>query len=156
MPNFRLKAEPGKQELTITHEFNAPAARVFKALTDPALIVKWWGPKQYTTVVDKLEAKSGGQWRYIHRGADGQEFAFHGVFHLIDSPRRIVQTFEYEGQAGHVALESMTLEERGGKTLITAQSVFQSVEDRDGMIQSGMESGARESYERLEELLAKS
>lgn len=155
MPNFRLKAEPGKQEFTIAYEFNAPAARVFKALTDSALIAKWWGPKQYTTVVDKLEAREGGQWRYINRGADGQEFGFHGVFHLIDSPRRIVQTFEFEGQPGHVCLESMTLEERGGKTLITDHSVFQSVEDRDGMIQSGMESGARESYERLEELVAK-
>jgi uncharacterized protein YndB with AHSA1/START domain len=155
MPNFRLKAEPGKQDLTITYEFNAPAARVFKAMTDPKMIEKWWGPSIYTTVVDQLEPKAGGQWRFINRAADGGEFGFHGVFHQVEPARRIVQTFEFEGVPGHVSLESMTMEERDGKTFVTAHSVYQSVEDREGMMQGGgMEAGARESYERLEKVLA--
>lgn len=156
MPNFKLKAEPGKQDLMITYEFNAPAARVFKAMTDPKMIAQWWGPRKYETIVDKLEPKVGGQWRFINRAADGGEHGFHGVFHRIDAPRQVVQTFEYEGAPGHVSLESLTLVERDGKTLVTALSVFQSPEDREGMMQGdAMESGARETYARLEELLAK-
>ena len=156
MPNFKLTAEPGKQDITITYEFNAPAVKVFKAMTDAKMISQWWGPRIYTTEVDKLEPRAGGQWRFINRAADGGQHGFHGVFHLVEPPRQIVQTFEYEGAPGHVALESMTLEERGGKTMLTAQSVFQSPEDRAGMMaDGGMEAGARETYERLEELLAK-
>ena len=156
MPNFKLRADPGKQDITITYEFNAPAVKVFKAMTDAKMISQWWGPRIYTTEVDKLEPRAGGQWRFINRAADGGQHGFHGVFHLVEPPRQIVQTFEYEGAPGHVALESMTLEERGGKTMLTAQSVFQSPEDRAGMMaDGGMESGARETYARLEELLAR-
>ena len=156
MANFVLKAEPGKQDLTITYELNAPAARVFKAMTDPKLVAQWWGPRVYETIVDKLEPKVGGQWRFINRAKDGGEHGFHGVFHLIEAPLRVVQTFEYEGAPGHVSLESMTLEERDGKTIVTAHSVFQSTEDRAGMMQGdAMETGARDTYARLEELLAK-
>lgn len=156
MPDFKLKAEPGRQDITITFEINAPAARVFKAMTDASMLEKWWGPRVYTTEVDKLEARPGGQWRFINRAADGGEHGFHGVFHLVEPAKRIVQTFEYEGAPGHVSLESMTLEEKNGKTLITAQSVFQSEEDRAGMMQGGaIESGARDTYARLEELLTK-
>ena len=156
MPDFSLKAEPGKQELTLTYEFSAPAERVFKAMTDRTMIPKWWGPRKYVTIVDKQEVKVGGVWRYLNRDAEGNEYGFHGVYHLIEAPRRIVQTFEFEGAPGHVSLESMTLGERNGRTLATAHSVFQSVEARDGMMQGdGMEAGARETYERLEELAAR-
>lgn len=156
MPNFVLKAEPGKQDLTITYEFSAPATRVFKAMTDAKMLTQWWGPRIYETIVDKLEPRTGGQWRFINRAADGGEHGFHGVYHLVEEPRRVVQTFEYEGAPGHVSLESMTLEERDGKTFLTAHSVFQSVEDRAGMMQGdSMEAGARDTYLRLEDLLAK-
>jgi uncharacterized protein YndB with AHSA1/START domain len=156
MANFKLNAEPGRQDFTISYEFAAPAERVFKAMTDAALITQWWGPRRYTTEVNKLEPRSGGQWRYINRAADGGEHGFHGVFHLVEAPHRVIQTFEYEGAPGHVALESMTLEEAGGKTLFTAHSVFQSIEDRVAMMQEGMEEGARETYERLEALVTQS
>jgi uncharacterized protein YndB with AHSA1/START domain len=154
MGNFRLKAEAGRQDVVITYEIAATASRVFKAMTDPTLLSKWWGPSKYATIVEKLEPRPGGQWRYINRGDQGQEYGFHGVFHLVETAKRIVQTFEFEGMPGHVSLETMTLEERDGKTLITAHAVYQSVEDRDGMVQSGMESGARETYARLEEVVA--
>ena len=155
MGKIELIAKPGVQELVITRLFDVPRERLFKAMTDPALIPQWWGPRKYATIVDKMEVRPGGVWRFINRGADGAEFAFHGVYHAINSPERVVQTFEFEGVPGHVALETMTLEERGGQTLVRAHSVFQSVNDRDGMMQEGMEEGANETYERLGEVAAK-
>jgi uncharacterized protein YndB with AHSA1/START domain len=108
--------------------------------------------------VDKLDVRPGGQWRWINRDAQGTAYAFHGVYHEILVPARIIDTFEFEGlpDTGHVSLETLTLEELpGGRTRLTAHSVFQSVADRDGMLQSGMEAGARESYDRLAALLKK-
>ena len=151
-----VTAEPGKQEMTITREFDAPRELVFKAFTDPRLVPQWWGPRRLSTLVDKLDAKSGGQWRFINRDPDGNEYGFHGVYHEILAPERIIDTFEFEGlpEAGHVCLETLTLEAlSGGRTRLIAQSVFQSVADRDGALQSGMEEGLNESYERLTELL---
>ena len=149
-------AEPGKQECVITREFDAPRELVFQAFTDPALYVQWLGPRRLTMLLDTFEPRSGGRWRYIHKDQSGNEFGFHGVYHEVRAPERIIDTFEFEWlpEAGHVCLETLTLEAlSGGRTRITAQSVFQSVADRDGALQSGMEEGLHESYERLTELL---
>ena len=151
-------AEPGKQEMLITREFDAPRELVFQAFTDPALYVQWLGPRRLTMLLDTFEPRSGGRWRYIHKDQSGNEFGFHGVYHEVHAPERIIDTFEFEGlpEAGHVCLETLTLEAlSGGRTRITAQSVFQSVADRDGALQSGMEEGLNDSYERLTELLEK-
>lgn len=151
-----IKAEPGRQELFITREFDAPRDLVFKAHTDPALFVRWIGPRDLTTRLETFEPVPGGRYRFIQVDQDGNEYGFHGVFHAV-SPERIIQTFEYEGlpESGHVSLETLNLEELpGGRTRLTGQSVFQSVSDRDGMIQSGMETGVNEGYERLDDLLA--
>lgn len=153
-----VTAEPGKQECVITREFDAPRELVFKAFTDPALVPQWWGPRRLATLVDKLDARAGGQWRFINRDTQGNEYGFHGVYHEVHAPERIIDTFEFEGlpEAGHVCLETLTLEALpGGRTRLTAQSVFQSVADRDGMLQSGMEEGLNDSYERLTALLEK-
>ena len=147
--------EPGKQVVVITRIFDAPRELVFKTMMDPKLVPQWWGPRYLTTTIDKMDVRPGGSWRFVQRAPDGGEHAFHGVYHTIEQPARVVQTFEYEGVPGHVALETATLEEIDGKTHWTTTSVFQSVEDRDGMAQSGMESGVIESYERLDEVLAK-
>ena len=147
-----LTVEPGKQEIVITRTFNAPRELVYRAYTDPDLIPRWWGPREYETVVDKLDPRPGGVWRFLNRGADGTEYGFHGVIHDA-SPEQIVQTFEFEGAPGHVALDTAVFEDLGGRTKVTATSVFQSVEDRDAMVASGMEGGARETYDRLAELL---
>jgi uncharacterized protein YndB with AHSA1/START domain len=155
MGKIDLIANPGAQELVITRLFDVPRERLFTAMTDPALIPQWWGPRRYTTIVDEMEVRPGGVWRFINRAADGAEFAFHGVYHAIKAPERVVQTFEFEGVPGHVQLETMTLEERGGQTLVRAHSVFQSVADRDGMMQGNMEAGVNETYDRLEELMTK-
>jgi uncharacterized protein YndB with AHSA1/START domain len=141
-------------EIQITREFDAPRDLVFKAMTDPTLLARWWGPRKYRTIVDKMDARPGGAWRMRNIAADGGEHAFRGEFREIVPPERVVWTFEYEPLPGHVSVETMTLTEHDGRTLLTVRDRFASKEDRDGMIESGMESGARESYERLEELLA--
>ena len=146
--------EPGRQEIFMTRVFDAPRELVFKACTDPNLIAKWWGPRDLTTTVDKMEVRPGGMWRFVQRDKAAIVFAFHGVFHEVNGPERSVQTFEFEGVPGHVLLQTATFEEFDGKTKLTEQSVFQSVEDRDGMVQSGMEKGSTESMDRLAELLA--
>ncbi len=153
MTKLNLTIEPGKQEFSYTRVFNASPEQVFKAYTDPAAIVQWWGPRYLTTTIEKMEVQPGGSWRFIQQDANNNEYAFHGVYHDIVSPSRIVQTFEFEGTPGHVALEILTMERQDGKTLLTAKSIFQSVEDRDGMVGSGGESGMRESLDRLDELL---
>ena len=120
------------------------------------MLAQWWGPRKYETVVDKLEPKTGGQWRFINRATDGGEHGHHTVFHLVEASQRLVQTFEYECATSNVLMESMTLEERNGKTVVTAHSLFQSVEDREGMLAGGgKEEGSRETYAKLDELLAK-
>lgn len=152
-----ITVEPGKQELFITREFDAPRALVYKAHIDPDLYVQWLGPRGYEMVLETFEPHNGGRYRYIHKDNDGNEFGFHGVFHEI-SEDLLIQTFEFEGlpERGHVILDTMRLEELpGNRTRATIQSVYQSVSDRDGMLQSGMEHGVNDGYERLDELLAK-
>jgi uncharacterized protein YndB with AHSA1/START domain len=150
----RTIAEPGKQEIVIRRVYDAPRGLVFRAYTDPALIPLWWGPRRFATIVDKLDARPGGLWRFLNRDADGKEYAFHGVYHEVAAPERIVATFEFEGAPGHVSLETLRLEESGGRTMLTNISVFQSVADRDEMLKGGMEEGAAETMDRLAELLA--
>lgn len=141
-------------ELRLTREFDAPRALVWKAMTDPALMSRWWGPRRYQTVVDTMDVRPGGKWRMRNIAADGGEHAFRGEYREIVPPERIVMTFEYEPLPGHISVETMTLTERDGRTVLTVRDQFASKEDLEGMVSSGMESGARETYERLDELLA--
>jgi uncharacterized protein YndB with AHSA1/START domain len=153
-----ITAEPGKQELFITREFDAPRELVFKAYTEPEIYAQWLGPRGLTTTFDVFEPVSGGKYRFIQKDQDGNEFSFHGVTHEVLPPERIIGTFEFDGlpETGHVILETTRFEALpGNRTRITSQSVFQSVADRDGMVQSGMEQGVVEGYERLDEILAK-
>jgi uncharacterized protein YndB with AHSA1/START domain len=155
MAKSEFVIKPGSHDISVTRAFDAPRALVFKAMTDPDLISKWWGPRRYWTKVDNMEARSGGSWRFINGDSAGHEFGFHGVYHLVDAAECvIIQTFEWEGMPGHVALETMRLEDMGGgKTRMVQESVFQTVEDRDGAASSGMQEGANETYDRLAEVL---
>ena len=155
MGKTEIIAEPGTPFLQITREFDAPKELLFRAHTEPDLLVQWLGPRGLTMTVDRFEVRDGGIWRYTHRDADGNDYGFHGVFHGDPSIDGIVQTFEFEGAPGHVMLEWLTFEERDGKTTLRANSVAQSVEDRDAMVASGMETGVVEGYERLDELLVR-
>jgi uncharacterized protein YndB with AHSA1/START domain len=152
----KIIAEPGKQEITIIREFDAPRELVFRAYTEPDLYARWVGPRGYVMDLEKFEPWSGGAWRYLHRDPQGNEYGFHGVNHEVTAPERIIGTFEFEGmpEPGHVILETAVFESLpGNRTRMTGQSVFRSVADRDGMLQSGMEHGVNDSYERLDELL---
>jgi uncharacterized protein YndB with AHSA1/START domain len=155
MGTTRITADPGVPFIDFAREFDAPRDLVFRAHTDPELLVQWLGPAKYKMTVERLDVRDGGTWRYTHSGPDGAEYGFHGVFHGTPSPDNMVQTFEFEGAPGHVSLDTLTLEEKNGRTLARGRSVFQSIEDRDAMFQSGMADGMNEGYQRLDELLAR-
>ncbi len=156
MGTTRIVAEPGVPQIVITREFDAPRERLFRAHTDPEMLAQWLGPRRLTMIVERYDVRDGGIWHFIHRDTDGNEYGFHGVFHGTPSPEDgIVRTFEFEGAPGHVSLETLTFEDRDGMTLVCVNAVFQSVEDRDAMVESGMESGVNEGYERLDEMLAR-
>lgn len=155
MTSVNLTAQPGQSEYTLTREFNAPRALVFEAMFDPKHIPQWWGPGNLTTVVERMEVKMGGVWRFAQKDPDGNEFNFFGVYHSVTAPERVINTFEWEGSPGHVILETLILTEvAGGKTLLTVSGAFQSVADRDAMISSGMVEGATASYDQLDKILA--
>jgi uncharacterized protein YndB with AHSA1/START domain len=152
----KIDAIPGRQDILITREINAPREEVFKAFTDPKLYTQWIGPRDLKTTIETFEAKAGGRYRYIQKDQKGNQFAFHGVYHEVKSPEMIIETFEYEGlpEQGHAALGKVNFETLpGNRTKIIEREVFLSVEDRDGMLRSDMAKGVNESYERLDDLL---
>ena len=154
----KITAEPGKQEILITREFDAKRELVFQAFTDADLFAQWLGPRRLKTTFERFEPRAGGSWRFVHEDQSGNKYAFHGVYHEVSAPERIIGTFEFDGipEKGHVTLETTRFEALpGDRTRLTTRSVFQSVEDRDGALRSGMDRGIIESYERLDELLAK-
>jgi uncharacterized protein YndB with AHSA1/START domain len=141
----------------ITREFDAPRELVFKAHTDATIYARWLGPRDLTTTFTTFEPHSGGSYRFISTDKDGNEFGFHGVYHEVLYPERMIGTFEFEGlpEAGHVEFDTTRFEELpDGRTRMTILAVYQTVEDRDGMIASGMESGMNEGFDRLDEVLA--
>jgi uncharacterized protein YndB with AHSA1/START domain len=146
---------PSEREIRLEREFDAPRERVFAVLTDPALISEWWGPRGTATEVDQMDVRPGGAWRYVVRNQDGSETAFRGTYREIVAPERIVQTFEWEGMPGHVSVDTAVLEDLGERTRLVSTSLFHTIEERDGMIASGMQGGAADTYNRLEELLAR-
>ncbi|HTX17299.1 MAG TPA: SRPBCC family protein [Bacteroidota bacterium] len=153
-----FEAEPGKQEVRITREFDAPRELLFRALTEGKYYEQWIGPRRLQTKIEILDARSGGRYRYVQDDGAGHQHAFHGVYHEVTFPERIIDTFEYEGlpEKGHVFLETTKLEELPeGRCRLVTQAVYQSVSDRDGMVHAGMEHGVIESHARLAELLEK-
>ncbi|MFC7895480.1 SRPBCC family protein [Streptomyces sp. NPDC057381] len=149
----RIVADPNLPTILIIREFDAPPERVFRAYTDPGLVVQWLGPRRLTMRIDQYDARSGGSYRYVHSGDDGTEYGFHGVFHEVRPNERIVQTFTYEGFPDGVSLETAVFEDLGGRTRVTGKSLMDSIEARDSMLKSGMDHGVREGHERLDELL---
>ncbi len=155
MGETTLTAEPGIPQIVMTREFDAPPELLLRAYTEPELIEQWWGPRRFATIVDRFDLRHGGEWRVLNREDDGTEYGFHGVFHGTASvDGGIVQTWEYEGAPGHVHLETSTFEEHDGGTRLVLTASYPTVEARDAMVDSGMESGARETLDRLDELVA--
>jgi uncharacterized protein YndB with AHSA1/START domain len=149
-----IVAEPGTQNVVITRVINAPRDRVYQAYVDPELFSQWVGPRYLKMTLKELNATPGGRWHYSQADPEGNEYGFHGVFHALKENESIVQTFEFEGMPGHASLQAMSLQDVQGGTLVTSTATFQSEEDRDGMVQSGMEIGVNDGYDRLEELLS--
>ncbi|MGH2983284.1 MAG: SRPBCC family protein [Solirubrobacterales bacterium] len=146
---------PSDREVVTERVFDAPRDRVYAAFTDPELIPQWWGLRSTTTVVDKLDVRPGGAWRFVERNSDGSENGFRGTFREVTPPESLVYTFEWEGMPGHVVVDTVTFEDLDGRTKVTNTSLFHTTEERDGMLESGMEKGLNESYEQLDGLLAK-
>ena len=146
---------PSDTEIVMTRTFDAPRELVFEAMTNPEHMKEWWGPRGHTMPVCEIDLRPGGKYRFVNKDADGNEYAFRGEYREIVPPEKIVWTFEFEGAPGNVSVDTMTLTEENGKTTIMGTSVFDSVEQRDGMLESGMETGAAETYDRLAELLEK-
>ena len=146
---------PSEREIRVERMFDAPRDRVFAAYTDPELVPEWYGPRGTTTIVDRMDVRTGGAWRFVMRESDGSETGFRGTYREVTPPERIVQTFEWEGMPGHVSVETATFEDLGDQTKVTTVSIFHTTEERDGMLASGMERGMNETYARLDELLAR-
>jgi uncharacterized protein YndB with AHSA1/START domain len=149
-----IEADQTLPLVRITREFDAPVEKVFRAHTDPDLLVRWLGPRGLEMRIDHYDCRTGGSYRYVH-ARDGEEFGFHGSFHEVRPNETIVQTFTFEGMPDAVALERLTLEDLGnGRTRLVGTSLVDSFEARDAFLASGMEVGVREGYERLDEVLA--
>lgn len=142
---------PSDFEIVMTRWFKAPRQLVFKAHSSCEHLKHWWGPRRYAIASCEMDFRPGGAWRVVHRGQDGREFGFRGQIKEIQAPERIVRTFEFEGAPGHISEETLTLADYGGGTSLVVRSVFANKVDRDAMLQSGMEEGARETFDRLAE-----
>jgi uncharacterized protein YndB with AHSA1/START domain len=156
MYDLVTEAPPGEPIIIQTRLLDAPRALVWEAMTNPVHLTQWWGPREMKTTVDKLDVRPGGRWRIIHTAPDGRSIVFHGEYRDVRPPSCVVQTFGVEGMFGdRFVVETMTLEEVGDQTRHRVVSHFESLADRDGMIASGMERGARDSMDRLDALLQK-
>jgi uncharacterized protein YndB with AHSA1/START domain len=155
MSRATVTARPHEQILIIERDFDAPRQKVFKAMTTKKLVEKWWVGPGYDVRVETLDARSGGAWKFIQTDQSGQEFSFHGVYHLV-SPELIIQTTEFDGlpEPGHVGMDKLELKDLGnGKTKLISTGSFSSVSDRDALIQSGMEAGMQSTFDKLDEIL---
>jgi uncharacterized protein YndB with AHSA1/START domain len=149
-----ISAPDGVPYIDTEREFDAPKELVHRAFLEPELIVQWLGPRKYRMTLDTWDPRPGGAYRYIHAN-DESSWAFHGVFHSL-AVDNMVQTFEFEGYPGHVSLDQIVIEDIGdGRSRVRGHSVYQSVADRDGMVENGMGDGVEDGYNRLDELLAR-
>ena len=147
--------KPSDREIRTERVFDAPRDRVWAVWTDPELIPEWYGSRDGETVVDKMDVRVGGDWRFVMREPDGSEAAFRGTYREITAPELLEQTFEWEGMPGHVCVERTEFEAIGDRTKVTTLTLFHTTEERDGMLGAGMEVGMNETYARLDELLAR-
>jgi uncharacterized protein YndB with AHSA1/START domain len=148
-----MKMDLRGTEVVFTRVFEATREAVWAAMVDPGQIPRWWGPRKFTTTVDKMDVRPGGAWRFVQRDAEGNEYAFHGEYREVAPPERLVYTFVFEGMPDQVMVETTTLDESDGKTTVTTVDAFATEEARDGALASGMEAGAKESMERFREFL---
>jgi uncharacterized protein YndB with AHSA1/START domain len=146
---------PTDREIRIERIFDASRERVWRAFTDPVQVAQWWG-RGNRLVIERMEVVRGGHWRYVEHTPDGGVHGFEGRYREVTPPERLVQTFEWDGMPGYVIIETATFEDLGdGRTRVVNLSLFHTTEERDGMMEAGMEQGLNESYAALDRLLAK-
>jgi uncharacterized protein YndB with AHSA1/START domain len=149
-----FKVDKDQLQVRMERVYNASPERLYKAYTTAEDIMKWWGPRDYIKVIDKLDVRVGGAWRIVHTDSTGAEYAFNGVYKELDEPNKISQTFEWEGMPGHILVETSTFEDLGdGTTKVSTVSQYDNIEDLEGMVATGMETGAVEGTEQLAELV---
>ena len=147
-------AAPGTQSIAFSREFKATAARIFEAHVVPELVAQWTGPSGSQFNMREFDARTGGSWSYVIEGRD-RAWAFHGSFHEVTAPSRIVQTWEYDNEPGHPTIEVFTFVDLpDGRSRIDGLTVFLSIEDRDANLLGGFDSGRDDDFERLDQLLA--
>jgi uncharacterized protein YndB with AHSA1/START domain len=145
---------PTNREIRIERIFNSSRERVWNAFTDARQLAQWWG-RGNKLDIQRLEVERGGHWRFVEHAPEGPQ-GFEGRFREVTPPERLVQTFEWDGMPGYVAVNTVTFEDLGdGRTRVVTVSLFHTTEERDGMVQSGMEGGLRQSYAALDRLLEK-
>jgi uncharacterized protein YndB with AHSA1/START domain len=147
-------ADPSEPTIITRRVVDAPRALVFDCWTKPEHMRRWLGPRAFTMISCEVDLRVGGGYRYVHRGPDGQEYAFRGEYREIVRPEKLVATFVFEMFPDAEALETLTLEEKDGKTIVNTLTVHKTMAARDGHLSSGMEAGMVEGYGRLDELLA--
>jgi uncharacterized protein YndB with AHSA1/START domain len=151
---LKLSVPEGLPYIDFEREFDFPVAEVFRAHKEPELVARWLGPRRLKMEVDHYEFRTGGSYRYTHIAPDGARYGFNGLFHTVRENAFAIQTFEFDGYPDVVSIEFLTFQDLGGgRTRLTAHAVYPSMEARDGMAVSGMETGLAEGYERLEEVL---
>jgi uncharacterized protein YndB with AHSA1/START domain len=152
-PQKATVTTPADREVRIERIFDAPVERVWRAFTDPKLLAQWWG-RGNKLVIERMEVERGGHWRFVEHSADGVH-GFEGRYREVTPPERLVQTFEWDGMPGYVAVDTNVFEDLGdGRTKVVTTSLFHTTEERDGMLESGMEHGLNQSYAALDKLLA--
>ncbi len=153
---LKIDVPDGVPFIDFEREFDAPVEAVFRAHKEPDLIKQWMGPRDYTSDIEVYEFETGGRWRYVQRNEAGEAYAFNGVFHVVRENEFAIQTFEFEMIPDVVSIESLTFEDLGnGRSRVRGHATYPSLEARDGMAQSGMESGMSDGYQRLDDLLAR-
>jgi uncharacterized protein YndB with AHSA1/START domain len=151
---LQLEVDTNVPLFRATRTFGCPKEDVFRAHVDPSLVAQWMGPRRMTMRIDTWDCRRGGSYRFTQFDDLGNEYGFFGSFHEVVPDTRIVQTFTFMGSPDDVALQRLELIDlEGGRSLLQVIFLAETFEARDGHLAAGMEHGARESYERLEELI---
>ena len=152
-PHLEIRTPPGEATISFQRFVAAPPALVFACMTQCEHLGQWWGPAYLELTECEIDLRVGGRYRFVSSAPDGTEHPFHGEYLEIDAPHRLVSTFVYEPWPDASAVDTVELTAKDGGTLMAGTSVFGSVETRDRHVESGMEGGMRESYERLDRLV---
>jgi uncharacterized protein YndB with AHSA1/START domain len=150
---LNIQAPVDTLAMEFTREFDAPVAAVFRAHAEPELVKQWLGPGRNTMEIERWDFSTGGGYRYVHKGPEGDQYWFNGVFHTVRKNEFVIQTFEFEGAPDMVNLDFLTFEDLGGRTRLRGRSICPNTASRDALLASGMEDGMREGYRRLDTLL---